>query len=503
MKSVAVPRLSKDQFLEQNMEILEKLKEPKERTLFRKYIAWIPTLTESYGWSDVYDFHAQVRDDYEQGRLATWDPVPLAFKFQYSFAETLGDAQKHLTEERGEADYLQYKHDVAAVGARVSPLTERVDRWAQAAWGLPGAEEVVRGVATGFRWQQEQPTELFRVENYVPLEHQEKVQRKLLEEEDAGGMVRSDAGSVPGISALGIVFTIVQGKVKERIVHDLSSLEFRDVVRIDTRFPFGAKAAPGLFSNVTVLISRMLQSRGFPGVVVYLGDFLLVADSEEACRQGFEMLIELVEYLGFDVAPERVQQVAAECRHVAGLQKVRVKEVERLVGQLMFYARVVYGAKMFLRTGYGFQGRARRMRKFFDKVPEAPSQDLPWLARMLQTNNGMGGFLGGRWFTVKWEEAKRWKVLPYNPFRDEASSHINYLELFEIFWALTKWGHLLRGCKTVLWSDNEAGRRMTENPWKKATFAPLLKEILHSVADYEARFEDCDEEDFVEGQWSG
>ncbi|KAK3265216.1 hypothetical protein CYMTET_26090 [Cymbomonas tetramitiformis] len=281
MKSVAVPRLSKDQFLEQNMEILEKLKEPKERTLFRKYIAWIPTLTESYGWSDVYDFHAQVRDDYEQGRLATWDPVPLAFKFQYSFAETLGDAQKHLTEERG-----------APSVPEVTAVKEREDvRWKEAAWGLPGAEEVVRGVATGFRWQQEQPTELFRVENYVPLEHQEKVQRKLLEEEDAGGM-------------------------------------------------------------------------------------------------GFEMLIELVEYLGFDVAPERVQQVAAECRHVAGLQKVRVKEVERLVGQLMFYARVVYGAKMFLRTGYGFQGRARRMRKFFDKVPEAPSQDLPWLARMLQTNNG-------------------------------------------------------------------------------------------------------------------
>ncbi len=48
-----------------------------------------------------------------------------------------------------EADWLQYQRNVVAVGARVSPLTERADRWAQAAWGLPGAEEVVRGVATG------------------------------------------------------------------------------------------------------------------------------------------------------------------------------------------------------------------------------------------------------------------------------------------------------------------------------------------------------------------
>ncbi len=49
--------------------------------------------------------------------------------------------------------------------------------------------------------------------------------------------------------------------------------KFVDVVRMDTSCPFGIKAAPGLFSDVTVLISRMLQSRGFPGVVVYLNVF--------------------------------------------------------------------------------------------------------------------------------------------------------------------------------------------------------------------------------------
>ena len=35
-------------------------------------------------------------------------------------------------------------------------------------------------------------------------------------------------------------------------------------------------------------------------MVVCLDDFLLVADSEEACQQGFEMLIELVEYVGVE-----------------------------------------------------------------------------------------------------------------------------------------------------------------------------------------------------------
>ncbi|KAK3238586.1 hypothetical protein CYMTET_51414 [Cymbomonas tetramitiformis] len=478
MKSVAVPRLSKDQFLEQNFEMVEKIPDVKERALFRRYISWILTLTEKYSWADVYDFDAQVRDDFAQGRVTTWDPVPLASRFQYSFAESLGEVQKRLTDDRGgkkshtrdskardkkrdglcdffqsargckkgkdcgfvseaaplypvmaagkardemkakkvgkwsakflamftvvgvslasygvpEADWLRYQHDVVAVGARVSPLTERADRWAQAAWGLPVAEEVVRGVASGFRWQQERLVEFFEVENYVPPEHQEKVQRKLQEEEDAGRM-----------------------------------------------------------------------SRGFPGVVVYLDDFLLVADSEEVCQQGFDLLLELVEYLGFDVAPEkvessrqdivflggrlrsnqsglgvvamsieesRVQRVAAECRHVAGLKKVRVKEVGRLVGQQMFCARVVYGAKMFLRSGYDFLGKARRMRRVFDSVPEGLNKDLRWLAEMLDTNNGQA-------------------------------------VVFVIFWALKLWGHLLRGCKIVLWSNNESARLMTENLWGK------------------------------------
>eukprot|EP00854_Cymbomonas_tetramitiformis_P000285 gene285-biopygen197 len=636
MKSVAVPRLSKDQFLEQNFEMVEKISDLKERALFRKYIGWILMLTEKYSWADVYDFDVQVRDDFAQGRVTTWDSVPLAFRFQYSFADSLGEAQKHLTEDRGgkkgsprgfqdarqEArrtlpEAAPLNPGLTAVMARDEAKAKKVRKWSAkflamftavrvslAFYGVPEADwlQYQRDVvAVGAR---EQPAEFFEVENYVPPEHQEKVWRKLQEEEDAGRMVRTDAGSVPGISALGIVFPVVEGKLKDRLVHDLSrpvglsvndncvieskkfatveaafSLvqpysymakialksayrhvgvaseffqflvsKFDDVVRMDTRFPFGIKAAPGLFSDVTVLISRMLQSRGFPGVVVYLEDFLLVADSEEACQQGFDLLLELVKYLGFEVAPEkvesprqdivflgvrlqsnqsglgvvamsidesRVQRVAAECRHVAGLQKVGVKEVERLVGQLMFCARVVYGAKMFLRSGYDFLGRARRMRRVFDSVPEGLSKDLRWLAKMLDTNNGhamvlnkrpvvrdffavdaageeavdggMGGFFGGRWFSVKWDDVKQWKVLPFSPFRDEASSHINYLELFVIFWALKLWGHLLRGCKIVLWSDNEAAQLMTENLWGKATFIPLLKKILLLTLKHDLR----------------
>eukprot|EP00854_Cymbomonas_tetramitiformis_P034178 gene34178-biopygen18299 len=362
MKTVTVPRLSKDQFLEQNFEMMEKIESEKERALFRKYLPEAAPLAPD------------VSADKKRNEVEARRPErKWTAKFLALFTAVGVSLASYGVPE---ADWRQYQRDVEAVGA---PLTERVERWAQAAWGLPGAEEVVRGVATGFRWQQGQPAEFFQVENYVPPEHQEKVLRKLLKEEDAGRMV-------------------------------------------------------------------------------------------------------------------------------ASLHRVRVKQMERLVGQLMFCARMVYGAKMFLRSGYDFIGRARRMRRVFDGVPEALVKDLTWLARLLETNNGqavvlnkrpvvrdffavdaareeavdggMGGFFGSRWFSVKWEEVRNWKVLPFSPFRDVASSHINYLELFVIFWALKLWGHLLRGCKIVLWSDNEAARLMTENLWGKATFVPLLKEIL-------------------------
>eukprot|EP00854_Cymbomonas_tetramitiformis_P034407 gene34407-biopygen28872 len=65
----------------------------------------------------------------------------------------------------------------------------------------------------------------------------------------------------------------------------------------------------------------------------------------------------------------------------------------------------------------------------------------------------MGGFFVGRWFSVvKWDEVRKWK-----------------------------------GCKIVSWSDNESARLVTENLWGKATFIPLLKEILLLTPKHDLR----------------
>ncbi|KAK3280560.1 hypothetical protein CYMTET_11605 [Cymbomonas tetramitiformis] len=99
MKSVSIPRLTKDQFLEQNMEMLEMLETKKERAQFRQYVAWIMKLADRHSWTEVYDFDAQVRSDIEDGRLDSWDPIRLGHRFQYEYVPAQREAQS-LLEER-------------------------------------------------------------------------------------------------------------------------------------------------------------------------------------------------------------------------------------------------------------------------------------------------------------------------------------------------------------------------------------------------------------------
>jgi hypothetical protein len=66
---------------------------------------------------------------------------------------------------------------------------------------------------------------------------------------------------------------------------------------------------------------------------------------------------------------------------------------------------------------------------------------------------GMGGFFGGKYFSKSWVEMAGIKQpAGYFPdLADEAGTgHVNYFELFAVFWALTMWGEHMVGCIIVL-----------------------------------------------------
>ncbi len=69
----------------------------------------------------------------------------------------------------------------------------------------------------------------------------------------------------------------------------------------DTKLPFGAKLAPGIFHRITQAVKRMMARRGYDLVVVYLDDFLIVSESFKQCAEALQCLIRLLRRLGFAI----------------------------------------------------------------------------------------------------------------------------------------------------------------------------------------------------------
>ena len=74
---------------------------------------------------------------------------------------------------------------------------------------------------------------------------------------------------------------------------------------IDTRLPFGARRSPGIFQRLTSSVKRFMQRRGYT-TLVYLDDFLVIADSEEECHRAFDELVSLLQRLGFEINDDKV-----------------------------------------------------------------------------------------------------------------------------------------------------------------------------------------------------
>ena len=70
---------------------------------------------------------------------------------------------------------------------------------------------------------------------------------------------------------------------------------------VDTRITFGGKKAPEIFNCLTQAVRRIMAKKGFSAIVVYPDDFLIIGESELACRAAFETLLSLLSNLGFEI----------------------------------------------------------------------------------------------------------------------------------------------------------------------------------------------------------
>lgn len=75
----------------------------------------------------------------------------------------------------------------------------------------------------------------------------------------------------------------------------------KDVYLRDTKLPCGAKLSVGIFHRLTQAVKRMMERRGYDLLIVYLDDFLIIANSQEECAAELLCLIQLLRKLGFAI----------------------------------------------------------------------------------------------------------------------------------------------------------------------------------------------------------
>ena len=86
--------------------------------------------------------------------------------------------------------------------------------------------------------------------------------------------------------------------------HDPRDAKYRHFKRV----PFGARLAPAWASVVSSELCQVLRARGVDRVNAFVGDIIVIADSESACAQHLNTVLSVCAELGLPVSSEEVQR---------------------------------------------------------------------------------------------------------------------------------------------------------------------------------------------------
>lgn len=240
---------------------------------------------------------------------------------------------------------------------------------------------------------------------------------------------------------------------------------------IDKRLPFGMRNSPEFFCRISTAVRAMMAARGFVDVVVYVDDFLLLAPTEERCKEALDTLLLLLEQLGFTVSEKKTVQPTQDIIFLgmqlrtnadgngkmtvtvpedkmlraemmaAGLireKHISVKQAQKAVGFFVHLCHAIYAAKCFTKRLLHAITAAERQGSKWIAVSRDIQLDLGYWVHHARSGNGtavllerprmltgylatdasdwgMGGFFNGRWFSVRWDRLRGEK--PHRRFR--------------------------------------------------------------------------------------
>lgn len=260
----------------------------------------------------------------------------------------------------------------------------------------------------------------------------------------------------------------------------------------DTKLPFGAKLSPGIFHRLTQAVKRMMTRKGFDLLVVYLDDFLIIADSKEQCAAALAALIQLLRKLGFAIhwgkvvdptniitflgieldslcmtlrlPNAKLNSLRQELQGFLNRKRVTKRQLQSLAGRLSWAAGVVRGGRVFLRRIFTQIGMLRQ-NSHRVKISGEVRQDIAWWSEFLVTFNGRsmvldqqpleciftdasneaaGGYFNGDWFYFNWSQ----------DWPPALGFHINEKEVAAVAIAAHRWAPYWTNKKVIIYSDN-------------------------------------------------
>ena len=282
----------------------------------------------------------------------------------------------------------------------------------------------------------------------------------------------------------------------------LLGIHWRGQYYFERVLPFGLRSSPFIFNQVADALEWVLcHEFAIKEIMHYLDDYLNVTgQSKEHAQRQLQIILELFEYLGVPVAPEKVEGPAQvivflgiildtikleahlppdkleELRQLitqfTDARWVPLRELESFLGKLSFAARVVIPGRTFMRRLWDLLAKFNHGEPHFRiRLPDGCKEDLRWWKVLLTDWNGKAFFLDRQWTTssslglytdasgsIGWgayyASEHRWM---YGAWTAEQSNlSITYKELYAVVIACSTWGPKWSCRRIQFCCDNEA-----------------------------------------------
>lgn len=274
------------------------------------------------------------------------------------------------------------------------------------------------------------------------------------------------------------------------------------------RLSFGLRCAPNIFNDLSNFIVLVAKSYGVVNVTNYLDDFIIMAHTQEECLRQRNILIEVMEFLGFKISknkvtnpsrvatflgitidsekmelslpPEKLRKLKDALEECLGMRYVHKKRLQKIGGLMSFCSQIVKGGRTYSRRLFDLCAKARPGRAIF--LSDATREDIRWWLQFCEVFNckalirknmhhlpmvsdaskrGFGAWCGSDYFYGCWEGYSA--GLKHNvhsepaPEMDNIKVHegnINVYELWPVLVGLKRWAHLYVNSKVHIITDN-------------------------------------------------